>query len=148
MGVLAVKRDWGRSPKATDSLGRYRCSICKAWKEPSAYSKNKSQKSGLNYACKACMTPRTRKYNLPTKYGISAEKFDEMMMAQFGACACCGVALVIGGSSAERPCVDHNHNTGQVRDLLCGRCNLAAGNVLDSSARADKLAAYLKKWNC
>lgn len=35
-----------------------------------------------------------------------------------------------------------------VRDLLCGRCNLAAGNVGDSSAKAAQLVGYLKKWNC
>ena len=148
MVMLTAKRDWGRIPKTPDEQGRYRCSKCREWKLPSAFSKNKNQLSGLNYACKACMKVHTREYNLPTKYGITASKFAEMLLSQGGKCACCGNQFNMEGKSSERPCVDHNHQSNEVRDLLCGRCNLAAGNVLDSSIRAEQLAAYLKKWNC
>lgn len=146
--MLVAKRDWGRVPKKLDAYGRYRCSKCHDWKDPIAFSKNKNQLSGLNYACKVCMRPETRKYNLPAKYGITAAKFAEMLSAQGGKCACCGHGFNMEGSQTERPCVDHNHTSGEVRELLCGRCNLAAGNVADSSVRAEQLAAYLKKWNC
>jgi hypothetical protein len=94
------------------------------------------------------MRADSRKYNLPTKYGITAGQFAEMLLAQGGKCACCAKQFDMEGKSSDRPCVDHNHTSGQVRDLLCGRCNLAAGNVLDSSEFADNLAAYLRKWNC
>jgi len=47
-----------------------------------------------------------------------------------------------------KPCVDHNHKTGEIRDVICGRCNIAAGNLLDSHEMADKVSAYLKRWNC
>ena len=148
MGMLATKRDWGRIPKTTDEQGRYRCSKCREWKEPSEFSKNKQQISGLNYACKPCMKVQTRKYNLPAKYGISAAQFAEKLLAQGGKCACCDSSFNMEGKASQRACVDHNHTSGEVRDLLCGRCNLAAGNVNDSSLRAEQLAAYLKKWNC
>lgn len=148
MGMLSAKRDWGRVPKAPDEQGRFRCSMCREWKEPSAFSKNRNQTTGLNYACKPCMKTHTRKYNLPAKYGITPARFAEMLLAQGGKCACCGTQFNMEGKASERPCVDHNHASGEVRDLLCGRCNLAAGNVLDSSGRAEQLAAYLKKWNC
>jgi hypothetical protein len=146
--MLATKRDWGRVAKAPDSQGRYRCSSCKEWKAPTEFSKNKQQLSGLNYACKPCMKVNTRKYNLPAKYGITAAKFAEMLLAQGGKCACCGGQFNMEGKASERPCVDHNHKTNEVRDLLCGRCNLAAGNVLDSAVRAAQLTEYLRKWNC
>jgi hypothetical protein len=94
------------------------------------------------------MKQHVRKYNLPAKYGITAAQFAEMLLAQGGKCACCGVQFNMEGKASERACVDHNHFSNEIRDLLCGRCNLAAGNVLDSSVRAEKLAAYLKKWNC
>ena len=148
MELLTAKRDWGRVAKATDDQGRYRCSKCREWKAPSAFSKNKNQLSGLNYACKPCMVTHTRKYNLPAKYGITTAQFAEKLLSQGGACACCGMAFNMQGRASEKPCVDHNHTTEEVRDLLCGRCNLAAGNVNDSSLRAEQLAAYLKKWNC
>jgi hypothetical protein len=146
--VLAAKRDWGRRPKVPDFQGNYRCSKCREWKSPSEFSKNKNQISGLNYACKPCMKAHVRKYNLPAKYGITAAKFAEMLLAQGGKCACCNSIFNVEGRATERPCVDHNHATNEVRDLLCGRCNLAAGNVSDSSVKAMQLAEYLKKWNC
>ena len=143
-----AKRDWGRIPKAPDTHGNYRCSMCKEWKSPEQFSKNRHQTSGLNYACKSCMKTYTRKYNLPTKYGISASQFAEMLLKQGGKCACCGKVFDMEGKSKDRACVDHNHTTNEVRDLLCGGCNLAAGNVGDSSEKAKQLEIYLKKWNC
>jgi hypothetical protein len=148
MAMLNTKRDWGRVPKAADEQGRYRCSKCRDWKMPSEFNKNKHQLSGLNYACKACMRTEVQKYNLPTKYGITPAHFAKMLLAQGGKCACCGVQFKMEGTKTDRPCVDHNHTTNEVRDLLCGRCNLAAGNVQDSSARAEQLTVYLKKWKC
>ncbi len=147
MAVL-TKRDWGRVQKTPNSEGRFKCSKCKEWKNPSDFSKNRNQKTGLNYACKSCMKVHTRKYNLPTKYGITVLDFEEKLLKQNGKCACCGLQFNMDGKASERPCVDHNHDTQEIRDLLCGRCNLAAGNVLDSSLRAEQLAEYLKKWNC
>lgn len=41
--------------------------------------------------------------------------------------------------------VDHDHETGQVRGLLCSRCNTAEGCLLGSPIRAERLAAYLRK---
>lgn len=94
------------------------------------------------------MRVSVRKYNLPAKYGITPAQYAEKLLAQGGKCACCGVAFSMDGKASERPCVDHNHTSGEIRDLLCGRCNLAAGNVKDSSLKAEQLAAYLKKWKC
>jgi hypothetical protein len=118
------------------------------WKAPSEFNKAKNQKSGLSYACRACMQVDVRKHNLPSKYGITAAQFAEKILAQGGKCACCRNQFKMDGTKTERPCVDHNHNTNEVRDLLCGRCNLAAGNVQDSSEKAKQLAAYLEKWKC
>jgi hypothetical protein len=146
--MLNTKRDWGRVPKVADGQGRYRCSKCREWKDTSAFSKNKNQVSGLNYACKSCMKAHVRKYNLPVKYNITVAQFAEKLLAQGGKCACCNLQFDMEGTRSVRPCVDHNHSSKEVRDLLCNRCNLAAGSVLDSSIRAEQLAAYLKKWNC
>ena len=146
--MLSVKRDWGRIPKAPNEEGNYRCSKCREYKPPSEFNKSKTQKSGLGYACRACMKAEVRKYNLPAKYGITTAQFAEKLLAQGGKCSCCGNQFKFDGYKADRPCVDHNHNTGEVRDLLCGKCNLAAGNVGDSSERAKQLASYLEKWKC
>lgn len=146
--MLSTKRTWGRVPKVADEQGRYRCSKCYEWKAPNLFNKNKNQVSGLNYACKPCSKASVQKYNLPAKYGISSAQFAEKLLAQGGKCACCNVSFEFEGNRNTRPCVDHNHVTNQVRDLLCGKCNLAAGNVADSSFKAEQLATYLKKWKC
>ena len=85
MGVLNVKRDWGRVPKTPNADGHYRCSKCREYKPPSEFNKAKNQKSGLNYACRACMQVDVRKYNLPAKYGITAAQFAEKILAQLPA---------------------------------------------------------------
>lgn len=148
MELLNKKRDWGRVAKTADENGRYRCSKCREWKSPTEFNKNKFQKSGLNYCCKPCGAAEARKYNLPAKYGITAAQFAKKLLTQGGKCACCGIKFDFEGTKSTRPCVDHNHKTKEVRDLLCGKCNLAAGNVSDSSAKAAQLTEYLKKWKC
>ena len=148
MEVLSLKRNWGRVAKIANEQGRYRCSKCQEWKLPMEFNKNRHQKSGLNYCCKPCGIVEVRKHNLPKKYGITTAQFAEKLLEQGGKCACCLAQFEFDGSKNNRPCVDHNHGTKEVRGLLCGRCNLAAGNVLDSSIKAEQLANYLKKWKC
>lgn len=138
----------GTPPKQFNEDGTLTCSKCKLDKLPDFFSKNKKQKTGYNYACKTCMKEQTRRYNLPSKYGITVEEYTDKIKQQDYKCACCGVKFELDDEAKKMPCVDHNHNTGEVRDILCHRCNLAAGNVLDSSFMAEQLVAYLKKWNC
>lgn len=68
------------------------------------------------------------------------------MLAQGNKCACCGVRFD-NTKSMQKACIDHDHDTGKVRDVICGQCNIAAGNVLDSAERARWLYEYLKKWD-
>jgi len=135
--------------KLPNETGEYKCSRCNEWKPPEAFNKNKKQRSGINYACRSCTQPYTRGYNLKKRHGISFEDFMAIYNSQEGKCACCGTAININSNKySERACLDHNHKTGAIRGVLCSTCNLAAGNVKDSSERAEKLSAYLKKWDC
>lgn len=130
--------------------GLLSCSLCKENKPLFEFNKNKQQTTGYNYACRACSRINVRAYNLKTKYGITIEEYTEKLQKQNYKCACCLVKLEINDNdkNSKAPHVDHNHKTGEVRDILCARCNLAAGNVLDSSEMAEKLVSYLKKWGC
>ena len=70
-------------------------------------------------------------------YGISLEDYDVMFERQGGACAICkrtGLTL----------CVDHCHLTGEVRGLLCIRCNSAIGFCSDDPTLLQAAAAYLQ----
>ena len=70
-------------------------------------------------------------------YGISWADYEAMFERQGGACAICkrtGLTL----------CVDHCHLTGEVRGLLCIRCNSAIGFCSDDPAVLQAAAAYLQ----
>lgn len=56
-----------------------------------------------------------RRSQLKRKYGISPEDYDRMVVEQDGRCLICGEEKVL--------VVDHDHTTGEVRELLCFSCN-------------------------
>ena len=80
-----------------------------------------------------------REYNLNLKYGISLDTYDEMHNSQHGACAICCKPEI----ENKLLCVDHNHDTGEVRGLLCQRCNKGIGLLGDDPAIAMSAAKYL-----
>lgn len=65
-----------------------------------------------------------------------------MLFDQRGRCAGCG-STDNGDRRFDTFAVDHDHQTGKVRGLLCSPCNLALGHVNDSPDRLMALAAYL-----
>jgi Autographiviridae endonuclease VII len=71
------------------------------------------------------------------KYGLSPQDFARMLARQNGLCANCKIR------PAETLCVDHCHETGMVRGLLCRKCNTGLGCFNDSPALMLKAVAYL-----
>lgn len=63
---------------------------------------------------------KIRDRNLRKQYGITLEQYQEMRDVQNGLCAICSLPEVDGSDLS----VDHDHETGQVRKLLCRSCNL------------------------
>lgn len=82
----------------------------------------------------------TRARHLREKYGLRAGDWERMYTEQRGACKACGDPLQVGVWHAVT--VDHCHETGRVRGLLCGHCNKALGHLKDDHVRAQKLAVY------
>jgi hypothetical protein len=75
------------------------------------------------------------------KYGLTQSRFHEMAAKQGGGCAICGRApRGIAGLF-----VDHNHETGEVRGLLCSGCNTGLGGFGDDPDALTKAAAYLRR---
>lgn len=86
-----------------------------------------------------------KSYNLKKDYGLSREKYDALHAAQNGKCAICGTneSLVIRGKKL-RLAVDHCHDTGAIRGLLCSQCNTGLGCFGDDPDRVEAAARYLR----
>lgn len=80
--------------------------------------------------------------NLKFQYGITAADYKRMLEHGGGRCWACG----------DPPCdrhrlqVDHDHETGEIRGLLCRKCNSATGYAKDSAKRLRACADYLENW--
>jgi len=82
-----------------------------------------------------------RGWKLKSRYGISAAEYDDMLMEQGGVCAICK-----GESGNTRLVVDHDHETGDIRAILCHSCNTGLGMLEDDPARLKKAIRYLKRY--
>ena len=82
-----------------------------------------------------------RNATLRKKYGIGVEEYDALLEKQGGVCAICGVNE---NYSSWYFAVDHDHLTGEVRGLLCNKCNSAIGQLKDDPALIRKALAYLE----
>ena len=76
-----------------------------------------------------------------THFGIEPEEYDRMLAGQHGVCAICKQEP---GGRKKFLCVDHDHETGHVRGLLCDRCNRALGLPGDSAELLAAAIGYLK----
>ena len=73
--------------------------------------------------------------------GIERDDFYGLVEAQDGCCAICGEPC----RSGRRLAIDHDHQTGKFRALLCGRCNAGLGSFKDDIARLARAIAYLEE---
>lgn len=81
-----------------------------------------------------------------TKMGISVEQYNEMLVRQEGVCAICREPETIAWNGTTRQLsLDHDHEHGTVRGLLCSRCNTAIGLLRDEPALLIAAAKYLKR---
>lgn len=116
-----------------DFAGAKVCTVCGEEKELSEFTKQNQYRVGrLNPACRNCNRRRNEVYRntekgrrkkecnqLTRMYGITLEKKEEMISEQGGCCAICRGVL----QSRFRSHVDHNHETNEVRAILCPKCN-------------------------
>ena len=108
------------------------------------------------WSCKQCRRDEQRERNrrhakrdpnywrdrsLRHVYGITLADFDAMLARQGGVCAICGTDRPRG--RAGRLHVDHCHDTGRVRGLLCHACNTGLGHFGDSLERLRAATTYL-----
>lgn len=83
---------------------------------------------------------RVRNNQLKLHFGISLEKYNKILDKQNGVCAVCG-----SSSEKRKFSVDHDHETGKIRGLLCRGCNVGIGNLKDDIIVIENALNYLKK---
>ncbi len=79
------------------------------------------------------------------KLGITQEEYEAKIVAQKGLCAICEQEMIGGRHSQRKPCQDHNHTTGKLRDVLCSRCNLLIGSCSENIEILVSAVRYLQK---
>lgn len=84
---------------------------------------------------------------LRARFNVSSYEFDLMLFQQGGVCAVCKQPETArhqnGGIKALS--MDHNHQTGQNREILCQKCNQLLGYIERDRERSKKLLKYLRK---
>lgn len=103
------------------------------------YVANIEKERAYQSARRAANPEKIKASQLMTKYGLSPEAFRSMLLQQENACGICKKVF------SKTPCVDHCHKTGEVRGLLCRRCNVALGAFGDSLEGLECAKEYLNK---
>ena len=92
---------------------------------------------------------KIHKSEIKRLYGIHPDEYDRMFTEQNGTCKICEKPETRASRTPGKICklaVDHDHQTGQVRALLCSDCNTGIGKLKDDPALIDKAAAYLRSY--
>lgn len=122
------------------------CKDCAKIRARNRYEANKERERAVNrekarlrrLADPVGVAAYERAIKLRKKYGITVEDWDRMYDQQLGRCAICFCTL-----ADVKTCVDHNHQTGEVRGLLCNTCNQGLGYFGEDLERMRRAIAYL-----
>ncbi|MBZ6172818.1 MULTISPECIES: endonuclease VII domain-containing protein [Streptomyces] len=123
-------------PRVAAPEGHKYCQRCEKTKPHSEWDRNRTASDGLSTACKVCRAIEGRARHLKRHYGLTEAERDEMVASQMGLCVICLKAPPVH--------VDHCHETGKVRGVLCFNCNSAIGKLGDDPDAVRRAAAYLE----
>lgn len=121
--------------------GERRRAQCKACGSKASADWNKSNperyRVSHNQAQRKLNARTGRQRTLKYKYGLTQDDYDALVIAQDGLCAICR-------APQESLCVDHCHETGEVRGLLCKLCNCGLGYFRDDPSALQAAIEYLR----
>ncbi len=132
------------------------CCRCGEEKLLTDFSPDKRAKDGREGGCKKCNSRRWADYNKRKTaenphwmryrgwrmvYGLSSQQIETMYIEQHGVCPICGKPMTLDEAN-----VDHNHQTDQVRALLCGLCNSMIGMAHENCETLGNAIQYLNSF--
>jgi hypothetical protein len=132
---LERMRAYGKASRVYVVDGRRTCSKCKESLPVSEFNKSRATLSGYQTHCRKCGLA----YERERHYGVTREQTAALLAAQDGHCAVCPETRSLH--------IDHNHETGKVRGLLCGNHNRALGLLQDDKLTIARLFQYIERAN-
>lgn len=94
------------------------CATCARFLPHRTFGTRKEAKDGLTSNCKPCKSLDAYSRRLMRTFEMTLEQYETLLAAQGGGCAICEAT-----PRSKRLAVDHDHQTGLIRGLLCERCN-------------------------
>ena len=136
-----------RGPKLKEWFREHRM---KKWREDPVYRENhrKQQRDAARKRAESnpeAWSEFTHGRHLRHTYSLSPADYRSMLEAQCGLCAICNQPeRTTAKGKPRRMSVDHCHDTGRVRGLLCNSCNRGLGNLGDSVENLRRATKYLE----
>lgn len=131
---------------ATEAPTLKKCSNCKTSKPLDEFHRQAKGRLKRASWCKVCANSiyrearkrtyspeQKRRWQIKTRYGLTVAEVEALFAAQNGCCGICRKPMA-------RLHIDHDHVTGNVRGLLCHRCNIVIGGFDDAEFRDTALA--------
>ncbi len=139
-----------------------KCSLCALIKEHSEFHRDSKNLygRGLAYYCKSCANRKSRENHAKrvlqndteykrtkrdsyykNKHGITLDDFENRLKIQQNLCAICKVSLSSAGTHTH---LDHDHDTNELRGILCTNCNRGLGHFKDSESNLMAAIKYLQ----
>lgn len=154
IGLFVLNHTSCRECEQLRSEGRKRCQGCSEIKTRDEFHARRNA-DGRESICKVCSASRSQARNARpdvrrssqaakrlARYGISPERYEQLLTKQGGQCAICGQQDHRGRGAF---CVDHDHVTGAVRGLLCMPCNSLLGQAGDDLDVLRAAVNYLER---
>lgn len=108
-----------------------KCARCGELLNIQRFSPDSSKARGYKSWCKECDAKRVR----AAKYGLTIHELEETLVRFENRCAIC--------HSDKSLCIDHDHDTREVRGVLCSDCNLGLGRFKDDTELLNRAIQYL-----
>lgn len=157
-----VSEEARRARYTRQQNGPKTCTKCGIAKDRSEFAKSKDGKYGpiLMSVCRSCKSIRAlqwfydnrerslanqRARRMRKEYDLEVEEYEALLIRQDHRCAICGEKeTTIRGGKLQTLSVDHCHDTGRIRGLLCNTCNRAIGLFKDNVDLLRRAANYLE----
>lgn len=116
------------------------CKECYRKREKEKYHKLDEDQKNKRRQNNSCNNFEYRQaYRLKSRFGLTTEEFSAMILKQQNKCKICECDM-------ETPQVDHNHDTGEVRALLCRACNTSLGLLKENPQTLHNMITYINDY--